>query len=140
MSSEGSNLLVVGVLAIDGRAGDGDGWSGRLARTRAAVRRARRVGATILAVCNAKIGVFGLVLDAVDGFNCVREVRKVDEGTVPEAYRQKRVTLKVAFHKLFFQVVDELNVTILAKVTLQTLFVEQFEVFNTTDVNIPSRA
>ena len=71
LSSEGGNLLLVSFLAIDGRAGDGDGWPGRFAWTRAAVGRTRRVGATILAVCDAQVGVLRLVLDAVDGFDGV---------------------------------------------------------------------
>ncbi len=101
LSSESSNLFIVSFLTIDGRAGDGDGWPGRLAWTRAAIGRTRRVGATILAVCDAQVSVLRLILDAVDGFDGVRDVRKVDKGTVPEVHCHNRVTLMVALPHTF---------------------------------------
>ena len=101
LSSEGGNFFIVSFLTINGRAGDGDRWAGGLAWTRATVGRTWRVGATILAVCDAKVSVLRLVLDAVDGFDGVRDVRKVDKGTVPEAHCHNRVTLKGSISTYF---------------------------------------
>lgn len=44
----------------------------------------RWVGATVLSMRDAEVGVFGLILDTVDGLDRVRDVREVDESAVPE--------------------------------------------------------
>ena len=45
--------------------------------------RARRVGTSVLAMCNAKVGVLRFGLDAFNGLDGVRNVCEVDESTVP---------------------------------------------------------
>ena len=60
---------------------------GRASASRAAAAslwaRAGRVGAAVLAMRDAQVGVVRLGLDVVDGLDCVRDVRKVDERAVP---------------------------------------------------------
>lgn len=91
------NLAFVAAIAVT--AGVGNIFVGRRARivavcssgathgapvARAALgSRARGVGATIFAMGNAEVGIFGLVFDTVDGFDGVRNIGEVDERTVP---------------------------------------------------------
>ena len=60
---------------------------GRASASRAAAAslwaRAGRVGAAVLAMRDAQVSVVRLGLDAVDGLDGVRDVRKVDERAVP---------------------------------------------------------
>lgn len=45
--------------------------------------RSWRVSTTILSVSNTQVGIVSLVLDSINGLDSIRDVRVVDECTVP---------------------------------------------------------
>ena len=96
------------------------------------------IRAPVLSVGNPEVRIIGLDLDALDGFDRVRDVRVIDERAIPDE-DCKDTTSKVKAGKvsLFFQEVDEFDVTILAKVPLQPLLAEGVEVLDVPDVHVP---
>ena len=68
---------------------------------RAALRaRARRDRAAVLPVRDAQVRVLGLVLDALDRLDGVRDVREVDEGAVPDRGCSVRVQVDVLRYRI----------------------------------------
>lgn len=84
--------------------------------------RPRRVGTAVLAMGDSQIGVVGLILDALDGLDGVVDVSEVDKRAI-----------------LLLEEVDEFDVTVFAKVALQSFLRERFKVFDIADVHVPRR-
>ena len=102
--------------------------------------RPGRVRAPVFPVGDPEVRVVGLDLDALDGLDRVRDVRVVDERAVPdEDGKDTTSTIKIGKISLFFQEVDELDITILAEVPLQPLLAEGVEVLNVPNVHVPRR-
>jgi len=100
--------------------------------------RPGRVRAPVLSMGNPEVRVIGLDLDALDGLDRVRNVCVVDERAVPgEDNKDTASRVKMGKVSLFFQEVDEFDITILAKVPLQPLLTEGVEVLNIPDIHVP---
>ena len=74
------------------------------------------VRASVLSVCDPEARVVGLGLDAFDGLDRVRDVGVVDERAVPDRRASEG---KRGRTSLFFQELDEFNITQLVEVPLQ---------------------
>lgn len=98
--------------------------------------RPRRISAAVLAVGNTQIGVVWLVLHSINGFDGVRDVREVNESTVPDSGCQDTGPERHVGYSLLLEEVDELDITVLAEVPLQLLVVESIEVLDITDINV----
>ena len=96
------------------------------------------VHTSVLSVRDPKVRVVGLDLDALDDLDRIRDVGVVDERAVPDG---KAISIRDQRSKwgvlLFFQEVDEFNVTKLPKVPLQSLLTGGFEVLDVSNVHVP---
>lgn len=86
--------------------------------------RARRVGATILSMSDAQVGVLGALLDTLDSLYGVGDVGEVDEGAVPR--RKIVVDTKNAIQGqdedvLFLQEVNQLHLSVLPELPPELL-------------------
>ena len=92
----------------------------------------------VLSMSDPEVRVIGLDFDPLDGLDRVRDVRVVDERTVPNGGAIRMTSkMKIDEVSLFFQEVDKFDIAVLAKVPFQPLLAEGIEVLDVSNVHVP---
>lgn len=93
-------------------------------------------------MCNTHIGIFWFVLHTINGFDGVRDVRKINESAVPnyDASEYESCSARKQIYVLLLEEVDQFDIAKLAEVSLKSVFSESLKVFHIANVNVSGGA